>query len=334
MKKHRRQLFALLAVLAVCIGVYMGINAWNKNKEQNTSGEESGVIYVAQLEAPVKIAFGQGAERTGFVLVDGRWCYKEDSDFPLTQWYLTRIAGALKELRAVRSMEIAEDLKGYGLEPPLHTLYAEDEAGNALEIFIGVQNGDNVYAMKAGDDKIYTIGSTFAAYLRYELLDMIQMEDVPLFNEENLSTITLSSGERELIFSKRTLMYGEGFSWSVLEGEERILIDDFEIKEQDGETLTPKNYLNTVFVGIGGLGYDSCAAYKPDMEAYGLDMPELKITVEYTKDDVKETFTLTVGSMTQDNDGRYVLPEGSEQVYVTGAAGIKSLVNALNAMGH
>ena len=142
MRKNTRTLIILGAVLAICIAVYAGVTVYNSNQARKTAEESKSVhIYAVGRGAPVIISYESDGIQLSFVLREDNWQVADNADFPLKQASLKSLASAINNLTAVRSFDIDSPLSTYGLDKPVYTVSAADDAGNTLKLLIGAQYG-------------------------------------------------------------------------------------------------------------------------------------------------------------------------------------------------
>lgn len=357
MKKNKKQLVILLAILVVCVFGYFTALLINDYQEKKASeAEAEKVIYVGDISEASSISFNNGSETMVFSLEDGLWYYQDDMDFPLTQSYLTNIAGALSGLTAVREIEIVDSLAAYGLETPSYTVSVTDKNGQSLDLLIGSAVGDNYYAMEPDGKVIYTIGSTLVGYLGYELYDMIELETFDLLEEANIASATITYGDTAITLEKETVETQkdvltpddaggfttetettEEYVWYVVAGGERTAIEDIEATAD----LSAVDYLDGLLDALDSLDFDACENYKADgdeIAAFGLDTPSLVLTVTYTEigddgDSVSKNLTLAVGTAQEDGTSYYASMNDSSAVNRISADLITPIIAIVTALG-
>lgn len=343
MKKNTRTLIILGVVLVICIGAYIGVSLYTKQQASISSGEiESTVLYAVGRSAPVSISYENEGKTLAFELENDKWVVADNVDFPLKQSSLTQIASALTGLSAIRSLDMTMPLSTYGLDNPAMTLTAADSAGNAFKLLIGSQNSDYYYAMTEGGNQIYTIASTLVGYLNTDIMSMIILDTLPSLSETTMDTIRLGDGAASLTLDKHKNKDGS-YTWFVIEGTTYTSAD--EVVLPPGAERSPEKYISNAVTGLGSARFTSCAAFRPtadDLKAYGLDVPQITVTVDYTtttgagtldQKTTKGTASLEIGGALDDGSGFYARVPGSQEVNVLPNDAVAPLLDALTAMG-
>jgi hypothetical protein len=340
MRKNTRTLIILGAVLAICIAVYAGVTVYNSNQAQKTAEESKSVhIYAVGRGAPVIISYESDGIQLSFVLREDNWQVADNADFPLKQASLKSLASAINNLTAVRSFDIDSPLSTYGLDKPVYTVSAADDAGNTLKLLIGAQYGDYYYAMTEGGDKIYTISSTLVSNLKTDLLSLIVLDTIPTLSEADIDVIRLTSGASSLTLDKHKNR-DDTYTWFIVEGTVYTAADDYTLPE--GAEKTAKKYVTSAVKAMSSVRFSSCAAFRPAGEvltSYGLDAPQMTVTVDYTKTTgtgfnakfESGTVVIEIGRALDDGTGYYARLPGSQQVNVLPTATVEPLLEAIAA---
>lgn len=290
MKKKQRRILALSVVLVVLVAVYLGMDAWNRKKEQTAEEEEkASVIHVTDTEAEeitgIKLNVTNG--ELEFIKEDGTWYYAPDRDFPLDQSYPEEIAAVVGNITADRQLEDGDTMEDYGLDEPVYTVEYTDSGGNTTEVYFGDQTGDWYYVTVGDIGVVYTVENTVIDGLDYSLDEVALLDDYPSIGSGNLV--------REVITQNgQTTTY-------------------------DSEDEDQSEDIAAIAGGLGAVTLSEAADYSvedEDLGDYGLDEAS-RITVEavYTNDGEEEVLTLYIGG--EDGNGdRYVMINDSQIVYL------------------
>lgn len=190
MTKQKKQLAIMAVLLAVLLGVWAALSAYNRALTQQKS---ENAVKLCQLENIRAISYENQYGSFSFTCTDGDWSYDADPEFPLDDSHLNSIATDLSDLSAQRSFTASEELSSYGLSEPVMTVTATTES-ETVTIQIGSQTGSYYYAKLSGDDEtIYTISSTLIGHLSNNLEDLVELETFPDMSEDKVSTITLEN---------------------------------------------------------------------------------------------------------------------------------------------
>lgn len=285
--KNKKAVPILIAVLAVLLVVYFGLQSWNKKQEEEEESGES--ILVTELDADTitAVSYNVGNGELAFEKQDDTWYYAEDKDFPLDQSYLQNIVDGMCAITADRKLEDGDALADYGLEEPAYTVQLTDSEGNTTQIGFGDLTGDNYYVNVNGSDQVYTVASTALDDLQYTLDEMAQLDEYPSIGSGNL--------------------------------KKEVITENGETTTYDSENEDQAEDIAAVAGGLGAVTLSEAADYSvedADLAGYGLD-EESRITVEatYTEDEEEKVLTLYIG--TEDGDGsRYVMMNDSRIVYL------------------
>ncbi len=342
MKKRARSLIILGAVLVVCIGAYIGISVYTNAQARKAEEAAKPVqIYGDGMSAPVSITYESGGAALSFILEDGKWYVADNRDFPLNQTSLTSLASVLSGLTAVRTIDAASPLSAYGLDNPAYTVSATDGSGHGLTLLIGAKYKDNYYAKTEGGDKVYTIAATLVSSLKSDLMSLIVLDTIPSLSESAIDVIRLKSGTSSLTLDKHQNKDGT-YTWFIVEGSAYTAAEDF-IPPEGAERL-PEKYVANAVEAMSSMRFSACADFKPTGEkltAYGLDAPQMIITVDYTtatgsgldKTSESGTVSLEIGVALEDGTGYYARFPRSEKINVLPAEAIAPLNEALSLLG-
>ncbi len=290
MMKKNKGLFILIAVLVVLLGVYFGLQSWNKSKtEEKEKEEEAAVVHVTDTAAEdiVSMKFDVGNGEMSFAKEDGTWSYTPDPDFPLAQSYPGTMAEAVGNITAERELSDGDELADYGLDEPVYTVGYTDADGNVTDVYFGNMTGDNYYVTVGDEGKVYTVASTVLDSFNYTLDDIAQLDTYPSIGSGNLM--------------------------------KEVITRDGETTTYDSEDEDQEEDIAAVAGGLGAVTLSEAADYSvedKDLAGFGLD-EDSRITVEatYTNDDEEEVLTLYIGD--EDGDGnRYVMMNDSRIVYL------------------
>lgn len=289
MKKKKGMIF-LLAVLAVLLAVYLGLQAWNRSQdEQKKKEEKASEIHITDTasEDIISLNFNVGNGDIELQREDGTWIYTPDPDFPLNQSYPEDIASAVGEITADRELENGDTLADYGLDNPVYNVEFTDSEGNATKLSFGNMTGDYYYVTVGDTGTVYTVESSVLDDLNYTIDDMAQLDAYPAIGSGNLV--------------------------------KEVITQNGETTTYDSEDEEQSEDIAAVAGGLGAVTLGDAADYSvddADLAGYGLDETS-RITVEatYTEDDEEKVLTLYIGGENGDGD-RYVMINDSRIVYL------------------
>ena len=305
--KRGTKLIALCAALVVAVGLYALVRTVTAEPE-----EEETAITLAQIGAGEVSALSWTWEGNTLTLEQGEegWSLAGEGDFPLDQTQAENLMNTLYEVTASREIAQPEALEDYGLEEPVLSISVEGE--ESWSFALGDQNEltQEYYLLLNGDEtKVYLVDTALYDAFALELMDLVELEELPDFGTATALTVDQPSGTLEVFYSQEgeSLSYTGAYEWFLRQGEE--------VYPLDTESVT------TLCDSITGLTWLSCVDYavtEEGMEGYGLGENALMATLTYEGEEDKELFTLLVGS--DCDEGTYATLLGSQQVYLIDTA--------------
>ena len=285
MKRSKRLCVLLGILLLVCSAAF----AVTKHEERKELIKNSGeVILTIDKEAVKTLSWENETESLAFHK-DGKWMYEEDEAFPVSEEKIDELLGVFEEFGVSFVIEEVEDVGQYGLDDPVCTISLETEE-ETYEILLGdYSTMDSERYVSIGDGNVYLVKDDPLDHFDAVLSDMIDHDDLPDF--ETVSRMKITGAEDYQIF------YEE-------ESKDSYSEEDVYFTEQDGvtcplDTERVENYLQTVS-SMDLTEYVTYNVTDEELQSYGLDAPELSVTVDYTyvdeetEEEVEDTFTLHV----------------------------------------
>lgn len=299
MKKKKKMLLILSALLIIGIAAYIILSG--------TGADEAGEIIVKETkpEELQSIVLKTKGNTFTFVKEGGEWAYREDKTFPLNPAYTESLEKGVSQVKADRI--IAENRlneKEYGLDEPQSTVTAETRGGERFHIYIGDQNPvtSYYYICCDGDERIYSVSSTYAERFCRSILDMASLEVANgELNIADVRSINAECGEEKFslqyLEDSSGVFYDKNVHWFVNEGGEYSASSERTAKEL-------KDRLTT-------LSFEKCAAYRPTEEEivqYGIDTPRASLEMRFLLDGSEEVMKIVIGKEITEENG-----EGDEK---------------------
>jgi len=302
----------LLAVLAVISVLAFGVSRYEEEKELIKNSDE--VILAIDSETVSALSWEYEAGLLSFHK-NGKWIYDGDEAFPVDGEKIEELLSVFREFGVSFVIEEVEDYGQYGLEDPVCRIYftAEDisyevslgafstidsERYVAVRETSGGTDSDGDAAggdAPAGNEKVYLVKDDPLDYFDAELSDLIDHEEK--LSYEKIVDIVFSGTE------DRNIVYEE-------ESSHTYCADDIYFLK-DGETYLPldtsrvDSYLRTIR-NLKLTNYVSYHVTEEELESYGLDQPEMTITVNYLSDGEEEVlsgaYTLSVSRSHEDRE--------------------------------
>ena len=323
MYRAKRLVILLVVLAAVCLAAFAAIR-WEQHQEQiRTSGQ-----VVLEIDSDSVQALSWSYEDTALAFHrDGDWRYDEDEAFPVDQEVIAGLLEPFQAFTAAFVIEDVEDYGQYGLDDPVCTiqLTAGEES---YEIALGDYSVmDEQRYVCFGDGNVYLAQSDPMEVYEIVLEDCIQNDQIP--DMDQVTSLAFSGEEDyEIVYQE------DGSAWSYCG-------DDVYFTQRDGDTLPldtsrVEDYLSSLET-VTLSNYVDYDAAQEELAQYGLDDPELTVTVEYTAqgedgEEISGTFTLHISRDPEElaqaedadagtDDGEegsvtaYVRVEGSQIVY-------------------
>ena len=273
---HRaKRLYLLLGVLVVvCVAAFAALHLEQRQEQIQNSGE---TVLEIDPDSVQSLSWTYEGETLSFHR-DETWLYDDDEAFPVDEEAITQLLEQFQAFSAAFIITDVEDYAQYGLDDPLCTI--DLTAGeDSYQILLGdYSTMDSQRYVSFGDGNVYLAVSDPLDVYDTDLSGLILNDEVPALDQVTQVTF---SGAADYAFS-----YEENSGAS-------YLADDVYFTQQDG-TLRPldtdrvEDYLSD----LEGLDLSDYVTYNVTDEepaSYGLDQPELTVTVDYTAEDENGT---------------------------------------------
>ena len=269
-----KKLGILLCVLVVaCAAALAALHTNEKQEEIKTSGET--VLSIAP-DKVTALSWTHDGTTLSFHRDDG-WQYDDDADFPVSDSAIEGLLEQFSSFGAAFTIENAEDLSQYGLDDPTCTITLTTEDQNYTIKLGDYSTMDSQRYVDVGDGNVYLAASDPMDAYDVGLRDMIANDTAPAM--EQVSQIQFAGSADE------TVVYDE-------DGKS-LCADDvyFTADGQPLDTSRVKAYISTLR-NLDLTDYVTYKATDEELAVYGLDTPELAVTVDYTDDETSGTFVL------------------------------------------
>lgn len=299
--KRGWKLLIMLCVLAVLVGGYFLIGRINDSKETAASEGDAETVAIAKPEKDdvVGMKYVYAGETVELTRADSAsdWVYADDESFPLDQTYPGQMLAAIDALEPTRSFT-GGDAADYGLDDPAVSVTVTTADGTAYTYNIGDENDVTYEYYLSSDDSgtIYTVDSSVSDAFSYELLDLVEEEDVPLLKD--VQSIEVATDAKDVVISydpDAKLTYSDSFVW---------------YSAEDGATYPlGTDQVESLIDSMNSMAWSACINYNADDEAlgtYGLLTPAATVSVRYMAD-------VTVATGETDENGDPVTTTSSEE---------------------
>lgn len=271
-----KKLCILSAVLVVaCLAALAALHTEEKKESIKTSGET-----VFDLEPAGVTALAWETEDNSFAFHrDGDWVYDADEAFPVSETAMDGLLGEFQSFGAAFVIEEVTDYSPYGLDDPVCTITLTTEDETRTVKLGGYSTMDSQRYVDLGDGNVYLAVNDPMDVYDVELKDLIANDETPYF--DTVSQIRFSGA------ADYTVSYTEdGVS----------ICDDDVYFTADGRPLATdrvSSYLSKLRY-LGLTDYVTYNVTDDELTDYGLDDPELTLSIDYDDDGTAGTFVLHV----------------------------------------
>ena len=271
--KRFKKLGVLLGVLVViCIATF-ALTHYEEEQEQIKNSDE--IILEIPTDSVTSLSWEYEEEGSlSFHKGEDGWLYDEDEAFPVSEEKVNDILSEFEAFGVSFIIENVEDYSQYGLDEPEMTYHIGTEDAN-YDIKLGAfSTMDQQRYIDIGDGNVYLVSEDPIDYVSSALSDMILDDDTPGF--ETVVDIRFEGAENYMI--QRL----EDTNYSYSENDVYFTQKNGKYLPLDKSAVT--KYLNTI-TSLDLLTYVTYNATEDELAEYGLDEPELTVTVNYTYTD-------------------------------------------------
>lgn len=269
--KRSKRLSVLLGVLAVCCILTLSVSKYEERKEKIKNSDE--IIMELNSEDVTELSWEYESETFAFHK-DENWLYDEDEHFPVNEEKVNQLLKNFESFGGSFIIEDADDLSQYGLSDPLCTIHIglkeethEISLGNYSEM-------DEERYVSIGDGNVYLVQDDPLDSFDIELSDMIQHDEIPAMDSVSEIQFAGSENYKAIYKENNEVTYSTEDVYFVKEGSDELPLDTGNI-ENYVETISELNLTNYV-------SYD---VTDEELKSYGLDSPELSVTLQYRAGD-------------------------------------------------
>lgn len=285
--KRSKRLITLVAVLAVVCVATFALTKYEKKQEEIKNSDE--VILEISADSVESVSWEVSEEGLAFHKGENGWVYDDDEAFPVNEEKIEDVLAHFESFGVSFIIENVEDYGQYGLDNPEGTIKLTT-ADASFELKLGdFSKMDEQRYVDIGDGNVYLVSEDPADYMLTDLSSMILHDETPDF--ENVMDISYAGNE------DYTITYVE-------ESPNSYSKDDTYFTDKNGETVpldpeTVTTYLDTI-ESLSLVNYATYNATDKELECYGLDNPELSVTVNYTytdedENEVSDSYILHIG---------------------------------------
>lgn len=298
-----KKLYILLGILAVACIATFAVMQMEERKEQI---KETGEIILELPSESVEALSWECAGNSFTFHRDGIWLYNEDENFPVSEEKVNELLEQFQSFSAAFVIENVEDYGQYGLDAPVCTISLAT-ADQTYEVQLGdYSKMDSQRYVSIGDGNVYLVKHDPLDEYDAILSDMIDHDEIPSF--DHVTQIQFAGEETYSITYQK-------------DSTDSYSTDDVYFTQRDGKNLPldtsrVDSYLQSI-TNLNPVNYVSYNVTDEELQTYGLDAPELTITVDYATEgaDGEEdtnTFVLYVSPDPEDVKTAEEVEDGGE----------------------
>lgn len=279
--QRTRNLYILLAVLAVAAIATFAALQYQEQVERISTSDE----IVLEVPADSVQSLSWEVDEYGslaFKKDDDVWLYGGDNAFPVDQDTIAALLARFEEFGVTFIIQNVEDYGQYGLDNPAGTVWLET-ADASYEVLLGdFSTMDSQRYVSIGDGNVYLVADDPLTYFQLTLADTIDNDETPSFAA--IDTIDFSGNE------SFTVAYDEDNPHAYSQ-DDVYYADDLPM-----DTSRVDSYAATI-TSLGLTDYVSYNVTDEELESYGLDSPDLTVSIDYVPvgdEDTTETFELSI----------------------------------------
>lgn len=281
--KRSKRLHILLGVLAAVGIVTFAVTQYEEKQEEiEASGE---VVLEIDPAAVQTLSWEYDAETLAFHK-DGTWVYDTDEAFPVDEERIDELLGVFEAFSAAFIIEDVTDYSQYGLDDPVCTI-GISTGDTDYEIQLGdFSTMDSQRYVSIGDGNVYLATADPLDYFDAALRDMIDNDEAPDFG--TVEAIRFD-GDQTCQIAYQEYMEDSSYTY--------CSDDVYFVQQEDAmlplDTSRVEGYLDSIS-GLSLTDYVTYNVTEEELAEYGLDAPELSVTVTYVPEDSEQTAEFTL----------------------------------------
>lgn len=268
--KRFKKLGILLGILVVACAATLALSHYEEKQEQIKNSSE----VILQIPADSVTSLSWEYEQAGnlaFHKDESGWLWNSDAAFPVSEDRVGAVLSHFEAFGVSFIIENVEDYSQYGLDDPACTLHIGTDS-EVYDIKLGdFSKMDSQRYVDIGDGNVYLVKDDPMDYVSSSLSDMILHDDTPGF--ETVVDIRFEGAQSYMI----QRLENSGYSYS--DGDVYFTQKNGVYLPLDKSAVT--TYLNTI-TSVELEDYVTYNATEEDLLRFGLDDPELTVTVNYS----------------------------------------------------
>ena len=298
-----KKLYILLGVLAAACVATFAVMQMEERKEQIKNSDE--VILELPSESVQSLSWEYNGDTLAFHK-DETWLCDEDENFPVSEEKINELLEQFQSFGAAFIIEDVEDFGQYGLDDPVCTI-SLSTAEQTYEVKLGdYSKMDSQRYVSIGDGNVYLVKHDPLDEYDAVLSDMIDHDEIPSF--DHVTKIQFEGADAYSITYQEdsTDSYSAGDVYFTQQSGKNLPLDTSKVED----------YLRSI-TNLNPVNYVSYNVTDEELQTYGLDAPELTVTVDYTVEGedgggIADTFVLYVSPDPEDVKAAEEAEDGEE----------------------
>jgi len=310
--KRSKKIYLLLGILIVTSIATYAAKQYEEHKEKIKNSEE--IIMEIPRDSVKTLSWENESANLAFHKEE-KWLYDKDEVFPVDEEKINELLEVFEELKAAFIIEDVEDFGQYGLDDPICTINLSTDE-KSYEILVGDYSiMDSQRYISIGDGNVYLVKDDPMNYFDAVLDDMIDHDETPLFSN-NVTKINFKGEENY------NIVYEEDSVNTY--NDDDVFFAQINGKNIPLDTTRVNSYLSKI-THLNLIDYVTYNATDDELKKYGLDEPELTITVDYTSKDkdgkeTSDTFVLNISQDPEEKKASKNESENSDEEKITAYA--------------
>ncbi len=307
-RKERKQMITLAiaaAVILLLVVIYAVItNETGDGNEEETKDLElmdigTFTVIDENYAYMTKLSYTHYGQTVDLEVKNGEWVLSGDESFPLDMQKVVYMTQAISDYGGYRRIEYKESsFETYGFDDPEFefnvTYYKENgEETYTRKYYFGDKNEltGYYYFYEEGADYVYMVNNALFSYFNYTKADLFMSAAVPCPKLEDIESVKVSfDGEEAAALTVPQSAATENEDGTINYSAVEVILDTFNLDIK--------------------LKYDTCVKYAvsdDDLKDYGLDIPALKIAMDFTSYESVSTEEGTSGAQIARDDSFTIL---------------------------
>ncbi len=266
-----RRLYVLIGVLLASCVLTLGVSKYEEHREKIKSSDK--IIMELDSKDVTSLSWEYGSETFAFHK-DETWLYDEDENFPVDEKKVNQLLEKFKSFGVSFVIEEAEDLSQYGLDEPLCMINIEAGKENYNISLGNYSEIDEERYVSIGDGNVYLVKDDPLDSFDIKLSDMILHDKIPEFDTVTEIEFAGSENYKAVYKEDNKVTYNDEDVYFVKKDGKELALDPESVD----------SYLD-VIRGLNLKDYVSYHVTDDELKSYGLDEPELDVTLQYRVSD-------------------------------------------------